>query len=75
EAAEELRALGRAGLARIDEIVRTGTFHDAEFRRQYLTQHIRFDLGQREKAGIAKFRVLLEKHGFIGTDSRELVFV
>ena len=75
EAAEELRALGRAGVARIDQVVRTETFHDAEFRRRYLTQHIRFDLGAREKAGIAKFRELLGKHGFIGVDSRALVYV
>ena len=74
-AAEELRALGRAGVARIAEIVRTETFHDADFRTRYLTQHIRFALGDREKAGIAKFRELLEKHGFIAPDARALVYV
>lgn len=75
EAADELRALGRAGVARIEEIVAEETFQDADFRRRYLTQHIRFDLGDREKAGIAKFRELLGKHGFIAADSRELVYV
>ena len=74
-AAEELRALGRAGVARIGEIVRAETFRDAAFRERYLTQHIRFDLGAREKAGIGKFRELLGKHGFIGVDARELVYV
>ena len=73
--AGELRTLGRAGVARIDEIVRTETFRDADFRRQYLTHHIRFDLGEREKAGIAKFRELLGKHGFINADARALVYV
>ena len=74
-AADELRALGRAGVACIDKIVGTETFHDADFRRRYLTQHIRFALGEREKAGIAKFRELLEKHGFIAPDARALVYV
>ena len=75
QAAEELRALGRAGVARIGEIARTETFHDADFRTRYLTQHIRFGLGDREKAGIAKFRELLAKHGFIGPEARGLVYV
>ena len=74
-AADELRALGRAGAARIGEIVRTETFRDAEFRTRYLTQHIRFDLGPLEKAGIGKFRELLATHGFIGTETRTLVYV
>ena len=70
-----LRALGRAGAARIGGIVRAETFRDAGFRTRCLTQHIRFDLGPREKAGIGKFRELLAKHGFIGGDARELVYV
>ena len=74
-AADELRALGRAGVARIAEIVKTETFRDAEFRTRYLTQHIRFELGAREKAGIEKFRELLGKHGFIGPDARALRYI
>ena len=74
-AADELRALGRAGVARIDEIVRTETFHDADFRKRYLTKHIRFDLGPREKSGIEKFRELLAKHGFIGPDMMALRYI
>ena len=74
-AADELRALGRAGVARIGEIVRVETFRDAAFRERYLTQHIRFGLGPREKAGIGKFRELLAKHGFIAADARVLVYV
>ncbi len=73
--ADELRALGRAGVASIGEIVRAEKFRDAAFRERYLTQHIRFGLGPREKAGIEKFRELLGKHGFIDADSRELVYV
>ena len=74
-AADELRALGRAGVASIGEIVRTEKFRDAAFRERYLTQHIRFDLGVREKAGIEKFRELLAKHGFIPLGGARLVYV
>jgi len=62
--AADLRALKVHGLACLDEIVGAER-RDPEFTRRYLTQHIRFELGEREKAGIAKFRELLAKHGFI----------
>ena len=80
-AIDELRrhGVGTAHIARggerIGEIVRTETFRDAAFRTRYLTQHIRFDLGEREKAGIGKFRELLAKDGFIAADARALIFV
>ena len=73
--ADELRALGRAGVARIGEIVHAETFRDAAFRERYLTQHIRFALGEREKAGIEKFRELLAKHGFIAAGNAPLIYV
>jgi chorismate dehydratase len=62
--ADDLRALKAHGLARLDEIVRAEP-RDPAFTRRYLTEHIRFDLGAREKQGIDKFRELLAKHGFI----------
>lgn len=62
--AEDLRALKQRGLARLDEIIRAEP-RDRAFTRRYLTEHIRFDLGRREEAGIAKYRELLVKHGFI----------
>jgi len=65
EVANELRALKRQGLAHLDEIIHAEA-RDPAFTRRYLTQHIRFELGDREKAGIEKFRELLVKHGFIG---------
>ena len=75
EAADELRELGRAGVAHIDEIVMKEKFHDADFRRRYLTHHIRFVLGPREKAGIAKFRELLGKQGFIELGGAPLKYI
>ena len=64
EVAADLRALKAHGLACLEDIVRAEP-RDPDFTRRYLTQHIRFELGDREKAGIAKFRELLAKHGFI----------
>lgn len=63
--ADELRALKEDGVGHIGEIVRTDTEHDPELARRYLTEHIRFDCGPREKAGLERFRELLAKHGFI----------
>jgi chorismate dehydratase len=62
--ADDLRALKLYGVAHLDEIIRAEP-RDPAFTRRYLTEHIRFDLGEGEKAGIQKFRELLAKHGFI----------
>jgi chorismate dehydratase len=64
DVAADLRALKDHGLAHLAEIIRAEP-RDPAFTRRYLTQHIRFSLSAREKAGIAKFRELLAKHGFI----------
>lgn len=69
--AEDLRALKRHGLAHLDEII-LNERRDPAFTRRYLTQHIRFELGEPEKAGIAKFRELLAKHGFISDSQTPL---
>ena len=72
--AEELRALKRHGTAHLAEIIRADP-HDPALSERYLTEHIRFDLGPREKAGIEKFRELLAKHGFIAPSSEPLRYV
>jgi len=74
-AAEELRTLKRVGMARLPEILRAETQWDLAFSERYLTRHIRFDLGDREKAGIDKFRELLTKHGFIAESNQPLIYV
>jgi len=68
EVAGDLRALKDYGLAHLDEIIEAEP-RDPAFTRRYLTEHIRFKLGEPEKAGIAKYRELLAKHGFI-TDAQ-----
>ena len=45
----------RDGLAKLDEIIATHPEFDAELRAAYLREHIHFDLGDREKQGIARF--------------------
>jgi len=63
EVAAAFRELGRRGLERIGQIVDGENFHTREFRLRYLTEHIRYGLGEREKAGVELFRELLVKHG------------
>jgi chorismate dehydratase len=74
-AADELRALKREGVLRIAELVAAEDQRHREFVARYLTQHIRFELGEPEKAGIAQFRELLEKHRFIGSLAEPLKFI
>jgi predicted solute-binding protein len=63
--AGELRSIKRDGVAHIPEIVGADTTHDPAVSTRYLTHHIRFDCGTREKAGLDKYGDLLEKHGLI----------
>jgi chorismate dehydratase len=74
--ANDLRALKEYGTApeKIEEIIR-GEPRDPAFTRRYLTEHIRFDLGEAQKQGIAKYRELLAKHGFISDAATPLRYV
>ncbi len=63
--ADEFRFLKCEGTARIAEIVASEKETAPEFATRYLTEHIRFELGSREKAGMERFRALLLKHGFL----------
>lgn len=73
--ADAFRTLKARGLAHLDEIIAADGTSTADFRRRYLTTHIRFDLREREKAGLARYRELLVRHGLIGTAAPPLVFV
>jgi len=74
-AAQELREIKRQGVSHIPEIVRKECRYDAEFETRYLTDYIRYDLGDAEKAGMAKFRHLLLKHGLISGEKPPLTFL
>ncbi len=75
EVADAFRALQREGLARLPEIVASEPAFDREFRRRYLTEHIRFGLGALEKEGIEKFRALLVRHRLSADAGGDLRFV
>ena len=59
-----LREAKDFGLDTLDNIIRSRTEYDLEFRKDYLGWHIHYHLGADEKRGLAKFIELLRKHGF-----------
>ncbi len=63
--AREFRELKKEGVEHIPKIVAGHSESTAEFRHRYLTQHIRFDFGPRERAGVERFRELLLAHGLV----------
>jgi chorismate dehydratase len=75
ETANDFRRLKQAGLAALDEIVEAEAARGNGFARRYLTQHIRFDLGLEEKAGIDLFRSLSHKHGFATGSPEPFVYI
>lgn len=60
---KKLRAAKTAGIAHLAETIATYPDYDADFRQAYLGGHIQYDLGETEKAGLAKFVELLKAHG------------
>ncbi len=73
--ADELRAIQRDGVEHFEEIVAADFEHSPELARRYLTQHIRFGCGEREKEAIERYRELLEAHGLIERGGEALRFV
>lgn len=70
------RDLKEAGQPLIPAIARAaGQEFGAELALRYLTEYIRFELGERERAGIKRFRELLVKHGFLTATATRLRFV
>ena len=73
--AAEFRKLKRLGLAAIPEIVASEPAPRRKIATNYLTQHIRFELGDGEKVGLEKFRELLVKHDLLPPGGAELEYV
>lgn len=69
------REILRRGLAQMDQIVARHREYSAGFVRRYLTECIRFDLGEPEKRGIERFRELLCKHGFLSPETGPMTFI
>ena len=72
--ADDLRALKAAGCSHLEKIIRAEP-RDPTFTRRYLTEHVRFELGEREKRGIEKYRELLAKCGLINNIATSLQYV
>ena len=66
ELMDALRRAKADGLAHVGEIVQESTEGTAEFRREYLTRNVVYDLGEREKQGIRRFQQYLKEMGLIG---------
>lgn len=60
--ADAFRAMARIGRTEIERYVAQEA-GDPAFTRRYLTEHIRYQLGPREKEGLAEYYRLLIKHG------------
>ena len=74
-AAEALRGLKKVGVLQIPELVKSERFANEAVRTEYLTEHIRFGIGDTGRAAVAKYRELLAKHGRIEDDTTPLEFV
>ena len=63
EIADKLRALRKRNVASIDELARSQSEVSPAFCRKYYREHLLFDFGEREKAGLREFhrRCLLNK--------------
>lgn len=62
--AGQLRSAGKLGLSWRDAIART------PFERQYLTEHLCYDLGPRQKKAIERFAEILVQTGRLTTDPK-----
>ncbi len=72
---DAFRRLRDAGIAQIPELVVHEDFGDAEMRRRYLTEFLRFGIGPRGKEALALYRALLTKHRLIGSHAAPLEFI
>ena len=75
EAADEFRKLKDAGCARIPELIAQDGFGDAEMRRRYLTEWLRFGIGPDGRRAMDLYRTLLAKHRLIAGSAEPLKFI
>ena len=74
-AADALRRLKASGIQQIPALIKNEAFATEDVRRRYLTEHIRFEIGEAGKTAVEKYRALLAKHGFISSAEPRLRFV
>ena len=70
--AGQLRALRDKNLANLDDLIANETEFDRAFCDRYYRQHLRFNLGEREKRGLSAFAELCQKHELL--PKREIAF-
>lgn len=75
EMAAELRELKAAGLRQLEAIIAEDKLATPVFRRQYLTSHIQFDIGEEGRKAVGLYRELLAKHGYVPSPVEELRWV
>lgn len=73
--AEQLRSLRDENMQRLDELAATQRDFAPEFARLYWREHLKFDFGDREKAGLLTFRSLCEEHGVLPRSQAPLKLV
>ncbi len=73
--AGRLRALRDENLANIDELIAEESGFDREFCARYFREHLRFNLGEREKAALQTFQKLCEKSGLLPKRTIEFTIV
>ena len=73
--ADAFRRMKASGLTHLDQIIAEDATGTEEFRRRYLTHHIQFGLGEREKEGLQQYRTLLHRHGLICSEEPPLSFI
>jgi chorismate dehydratase len=72
--AEAFRHLACAGQEQLKEIVEAERTYPHDFTLRYLTEHIRYGLGDEEKRGMERFRELLAKHGVLANSAKPFRF-
>jgi chorismate dehydratase len=72
---ERLRTLRDSNLADLDRLIAEENDFDRTFCRTYFQDHLRFDLGEKEKEGLALFGRLCVKHGLLPDRTSDLRLV
>jgi chorismate dehydratase len=73
--AQNLRGCRDENLADIDRLISEQNNFDRDFCRRYYREHLRFDLGEKEKEGLRAFQRLCEKYGLLPKRELEFRFV
>ncbi len=58
-----LREAKERGLVDLDRLIAAWPAYTPEFRKRYLTENVRFELGDEEKRGLERFAQLISRHG------------